>query len=154
MSGVGTSSGGTEASGAAIGLSSTRVTERSIVSCSLALAGLLWAGRSLPGRAAAGRCRPGELPVLRRAVAALHAAGALPPGSPVPGQLAGLCDRLGIPGPGITAPPAADLPEPWQSLLNSYHRREARAGPAPGILTVIELPELDGAQIANPRPAP
>jgi len=85
-----------------------------------------------------------------RIVAALHAADALPPGSPVPGQLAGLCDRLGIPGHGITAPPAADLPEPWQSMLTSYHRREPQAGPAPGILaaTVVELPELDGAQIA------
>jgi hypothetical protein len=82
-------------------------------------------------------------------VAALHAAGALPPASPVPGQLAGLCDRLGIPGHGITAPPAADLPEPWRSLLTSYHRREPQSGPAPGILaaTVVELPELDGAQI-------
>lgn len=45
--------------------------------------------------------------------------------SPVPGQLAGLCARLGITGHGITAPPA------------------------PGILaaTVAELPELDGAKI-------
>ena len=44
-------------------------------------------------------------------VAALHAADVLPPGSPVPGQLAGLCARLGITGHGITAPPAGDLPD-------------------------------------------
>ena len=82
-------------------------------------------------------------------VAALHAAGALPRASPVPGQLAGLCDRLGIPGHGIIAPPAADLPESWRSLLTSCHRREPQAGSAPAILaaTVVELPELDGAQI-------
>ena len=83
-------------------------------------------------------------------VAALHAAGALPPASPVPGQLAGLCAGLGISGHGITAPPAADLPEPWRSMLTSYHRRKPQTGPAPGSLaaTVVELPELDGAQIA------
>ncbi len=83
-------------------------------------------------------------------VAALHAAGALPPASRLPGQLAGLCARLGIPGHGITAPPAADLPERWRSILTSYHRREPQPGPAPGFLaaTVAELPELDGAQIA------
>ena len=81
-------------------------------------------------------------------VAALHAAGALPPDSPVPGQLAGLCARLGITGHGITAPPAADLPERWQSMLT--RRRGLQAPAAPGILaaTVAELPELDGAKIA------
>jgi hypothetical protein len=83
-------------------------------------------------------------------VAALRTADALPPASPVPGQLAGLCARLGISGHGITAPPAADLPEPWRSMLTSYHRRKPQAGPAPGFLaaTVVELPELDGAQVA------
>ena len=39
-------------------------------------------------------------------VAALHSASVLPPVSPVPGQLAWLCARLGIDGHGITAPPA------------------------------------------------
>ncbi len=78
-------------------------------------------------------------------VAALRAAGLLPPDSPVPGQLAGLCVRLGIDGHGITAPPAGDLPERWQSMLTG--RREPHA---PGVLaaTVAELPELDGATIA------
>ena len=82
-------------------------------------------------------------------VAALHAAGILPPGSPVPGQLAGLCARLGIDGHGIIAPPAGDLPDRWQSML-APPRREPQAPPAPGILaaTVAELPELDGATIA------
>ncbi len=82
-------------------------------------------------------------------VAALHAADMLPPDSPVPGQLAGLCARLGIDGHGITAPPAGDLPERWQSMLTPPSR-EPQAPPAPGILaaTVAELPELDGAKIA------
>jgi hypothetical protein len=81
-------------------------------------------------------------------VAALHAAGALPPASPVPGQLAGLCTRVGIPGHGITAPPATDLPEPWHSML-TRPRRLPQAAPAPGIAaaTIAELPELDGAHI-------
>lgn len=71
----------------------------------------------------------------------------LSPASPVPGQLAGLCTRIGIPGHGITAPPA-DLPEPWHSML-TRPRRLPQAGPAPGIAaaTVAELPELDGAHI-------
>jgi len=82
-------------------------------------------------------------------VAALHAAGALSPASPVPGQLAGLCARLCITGHGITAPPAGDLPEPWQSMLTRYHRREPRAALAPGSLAAMMagLPELDGARI-------
>ena len=80
-------------------------------------------------------------------VAALHASAALPPASPVPGQLAGLCTRIGIPGHGITAPPA-DLPEPWHSML-TRPRRLPQAGPAPGIAaaTVAKLHELDDAHI-------
>lgn len=79
-----------------------------------------------------------------RIVAALHACGALPPASPVPGQLAGLCTRMGNPGHGITAPPAADLPEPWQHMLT--RPRLPQAGPAPGI-TAATIAELHGARI-------
>ena len=90
-----------------------------------------------------------ELHALGDVVAALHAADMLPPDSPVPGQLAGLCARLGTGGYGITAPPAGDLPERWHSMLMPPSR-EPQAPPAPGILaaTVAELPELDGATIA------
>jgi hypothetical protein len=82
-------------------------------------------------------------------VAALYAADMLPPDSPGPGQLAALCARLGISGHGITAPPAGDLPERWQSMLTPPSR-EPQSPPAPGILaaTVTELPELDSAKIA------
>ena len=82
-----------------------------------------------------------------RIVAALHASGALPPASPVPGQLSALCTRVGIPGHGIAAPPAAGLPEPWQHMLT--YPRLPQAEPAPGIAAaaIAELPELDGARI-------
>jgi hypothetical protein len=81
--------------------------------------------------------------------AALHGAGVLPPDSPVPGQLAGLCARLGIDGHGLTAPPDGDLPEQWQSLLTPPRRRQPPTPPAPGILaaTMAELPGPDGATI-------
>ena len=81
-------------------------------------------------------------------VAALQAAGALPPSSPAPGQLAGLCARLGIPGHGITVPPAAGLPERWLSMLT--HRRKPEVTPAPGswAATAAELPEVNGVRLA------
>jgi hypothetical protein len=80
-------------------------------------------------------------------VAALDGAGLLPPDSPLPGQLAGLCTRIGLDGHGITAPPAGDLPERWHSLLT--RRREQAVPPAAAILAapVAELPELDGARV-------
>ena len=81
-------------------------------------------------------------------VAALHTAGALPPGSPVPGQLAGLCARLGITGHGITAPPAADLPQHWHSMLTPGRRAQTSAAPGIWAATAAELPGLDGATIA------
>ena len=64
-------------------------------------------------------------------VAALHAAGLLPPDGPAPGQLAGLCARLGINGHGITAPPAADLPERWRSMLTPPAAASRRRRPRP-----------------------
>ena len=105
-----------------------------------------------PGQLAA--ARPELLPHvagwLGDVVTALQAAGALPPSNPAPGQLAGLCARLGISGHGITTPPAADLPERWLSLLTRYHRRDPRPTPAPGswAATAAELPELDGGRVA------
>jgi hypothetical protein len=48
---------------------------------------------------------------------AMLAAGELPAASPWPGRLAALCERLDLPDHGITAPPAAVLPEHWASIL-------------------------------------
>jgi len=83
-------------------------------------------------------------------VAALQAADALLLPSPAPGQLAGLCARLGISGHGITVSPAADLPERWLSMLTRCHRRNPQPAPAPGswAATAAGLPELDGARVA------
>jgi len=80
------------------------------------------------------------------AIAALQACGALSPLSPVPGQLAALCANLNISGHGITAPPAAELPGPWLSVLAHYRHRkpgphEARDGCA---AAGVAFPELDG----------
>ena len=98
--------------------------------------------------------KPGLLPHvvdwLGDVITALQAADALPPSSRAPGQLAGLCARLGISGHDITAPPAADLPERWLSMLTRYHRRTPRPTPPPGSWAAMaaELPELDGAKLA------
>jgi hypothetical protein len=83
-------------------------------------------------------------------IAALQAAGALSPLSPVPGQFAALCGRLHLSGQGITAPPARDLPEPWLSML--AYDRPGQAGTAPaadgGAAAAVALPELDGITLA------
>jgi hypothetical protein len=83
-------------------------------------------------------------------VAALEAAEALSPASPVPGRLAALCASLGITGHEITAPPAHDLPEPWLSLLAHYHRRKPEEAPVwDGFAGVAAaLPALDGIGLA------
>ena len=83
-------------------------------------------------------------------VAALEAADVLPPLSPVPGQLATLCASLSIADHGITAPPAAELPEPWLSLLTFYQRRKTGAHRAPDGFAAVTaaLPELDGIRLA------
>ena len=67
-------------------------------------------------------------------IAALQACGAASPLSPVPGQLATVCAELNVDGPGITAPPADDLPEPWLSVLARYQRRNTGAAPGAGRL--------------------
>ncbi len=79
-------------------------------------------------------------------VAALEAADVLSPLSPVPARLATLCASLDLPGHGITAPPARQLPEPWLSVLAHYQRR--KPDPIPLLegyaAMTAALPELDG----------
>jgi hypothetical protein len=79
-------------------------------------------------------------------IAALEAAEVLPECSPVPGQLAALCASLGVGGHGITAKPAADLPEPWLSVLSHYRRRKPETMPALSGFAALAaaLPDFDG----------
>ena len=83
-------------------------------------------------------------------VAALQACGALSLLSPVPGQLAALCENLNVSGHGITARPARDLPEPWLSMLAHYRRR--KPGKALGrdgcAAAAVAFPELDGIRLS------
>ena len=96
------------------------------------------------------RALPGITGELGDVIAALQECGALPPLSPVPGQLATLCASLSVNGHGITAPPARDLPEPWLSLLACYRARKTRAAPARDgcAAAATVLPELDGIRLA------
>ena len=83
-------------------------------------------------------------------IAALQAAGALSPLSPVPGQLAALCARLNVAGHGITEPPARDLPGPWLSVLAHYQRKKTTAPPARDGCAAAAgaFPELDGITLS------
>lgn len=97
---------------------------------------------------------PGLVPHPARGLAAIltafQAAEALSPSSPVPGQLAQLCARLGVSGHDIATPPTGDLPEPWLSMLSRYHLRHSYRAPAAGswACPVAQLPEVDGVRLA------
>jgi hypothetical protein len=90
-------------------------------------------------------------PRLGEMITALTGAGALAPDSPLPGHLAALCLRLGADpsgGFGITAPPAADIPGPWASVLAGLGT--APADPAPDWFAPAGavLPDVDGTRFA------
>jgi hypothetical protein len=87
---------------------------------------------------------------LSEVVAALEAAELLAPLSPLPGWLATVCANLRIDAPGLTAPPALDLPEQWLSLLAHYHRRKPGTAPAREGYAALAgaLPEVDGIRLA------
>ena len=78
----------------------------------------------------------------------LTEAGAIAAGSPVPGQLAALCHRLGVAGHGITVPPAAQIPAPWASVL--AHRDAPVPADGPEVFAPLAciLPDVDGARFA------
>lgn len=119
----------------------------------------LTAGEVLLDRVAAGMLvsEPGYAPDWHRPlsgagvpgdiIAALQAAAALPPSSPVPGQLTWLAASLA--GGDVSAPPAG-MPEPWLSLL-AYRQQAGPPRPVPefcAAAVTAELPELDGARFA------
>jgi hypothetical protein len=103
----------------------------------------------LYGTAPQPRPLPGITDGLGDVIAALQECGALPPHSPVPGQLATLCARLHVTGHGITTPPGRDLPGPWLSVLTQYQHRETGAAPVRDgcAAAAAVLPELDGIQL-------
>jgi hypothetical protein len=79
-------------------------------------------------------------------VRVLTGAGAITANSPALGLLAGLCDRLGIAGHGISVP-ARDIPAPWASVLAQVHPLPPASGPDCAVLgTILELP--GGARFA------
>ncbi|HEX6518470.1 MAG TPA: hypothetical protein VF070_00435 [Streptosporangiaceae bacterium] len=120
------------------------------------------AARSWPGPPATALRQMSQLATgLGDIVEALVAARALSPLSPVPGQLAMLCESLdlrehgitavlNLPGPPAAALPASELPTPWLSMLSYAHRRKPEiASPRDGCADVaLALPELDGITIS------
>ena len=83
-------------------------------------------------------------------VEALYAAAALSPLSPVPGQLATLCESLNLRAHGIAAAPVHELPKTWLSLLTHAHRRKPDISqPRDGCAGLaVALPGLDGTTLA------
>jgi hypothetical protein len=75
-------------------------------------------------------------------------AGAIAADSETPGQLAALCERLGLTGHGISAAPAAQLPGRWASVL--AQRGAASACPHQEISAPLGtlLPDVEGTRFA------
>ena len=108
---------------------------------------LLAAPPAVPGAAAPGTSAT-VADGLGDIIAALQAAGALSPLSPVPGQLAALCAFLHITRHGITAPPARELPGPWLSVLAYDRHRKTGAARDGCAAAAVTLPDLDGIRLA------
>jgi hypothetical protein len=84
---------------------------------------------------------PGEL------ITVLTDAG-LVTGSPLPGQFAALCRRLGATGNGITVPPvppAAEIPAQWASVIGAPVPPD---GPEVFVALADVLPDVDGVRFA------
>lgn len=84
-------------------------------------------------------------------VAALRAVGALPAGSPVPGEVAALCERLGSARSAIADAPD-DLPERWASVLAAGRDGRGRdtagrRGRVAAANLAVVLPEADGVAV-------
>jgi hypothetical protein len=89
-------------------------------------------------------CGNPPTPGIGAAVDALLAAGALDAASPVPGQLAALCERLHFTDHGINAAPAAELPGSWLGVLAGEEQASGSRGCA---AIAVTLPELDSNTI-------
>ena len=85
---------------------------------------------------------PGEI------ITVLLQTGALAADSPLPGQLAALCQRLGAAGHGITVPPAGEIPAPWASVIARRDAPVPAEGPELFAPFAATLPDVDGARFA------
>jgi hypothetical protein len=92
--------------------------------------------------------RPVEEPGPGEVIRVLTEAGAIAADSPVPGQLAALCQRLGAAGYGITVPPAQQIPAPWASVLAHRDAPVPADGPEVFAPLAVVLPDVDGARFA------
>jgi hypothetical protein len=77
----------------------------------------------------------------------LTEAGAIAADSPVPGQLAALCQRLGAAGHGITVQPAGEIPAPWASVIAHREVPEPAGGAEVFAPLACVLPDVDGARL-------
>lgn len=86
-----------------------------------------------------GGADPGEI------VTVLTEAGVIAAANPLPGQFAALCLRLGATGQTITVPAAAEIPEPWASVIGAQVPQD---GAEVFVPLVDVLPDVDGARFA------
>ena len=91
---------------------------------------------------------PAEGPSPGEIITVLMEAGAIAADSPVPGQLAALCQRLGLAGHGITVPPAQEIPAQWASVIAHRDAPAPAAGPEVFAPLADILPDVDGARFA------
>jgi hypothetical protein len=104
----------------------------------------LEAERILAGGDAKG---PAEGPIPGEIITVLTEAGAIAADSPVPGQLALLCRRLGAAGHGITVAPAAQIPAPWASVI-AHHDAPVPADGPEVFAPLSQILDVDGARFA------
>ena len=106
---------------------------------------VLAAERILAGEDARGPVpgpEPGEI------ITVLTETGAIAADSPVPGQLAALCQRLGTAGHGITVPAAAEIPARWAGVIAQRDAAGPAGGPEVFVPLADVLPDVDGARFA------
>lgn len=93
-------------------------------------------------------------PRLGELITVLAAAGAIAADSAIAGQLAALCQRLGVSGHGIIVPAAAQIPDRWAEVLPPGLAGPAgpAAGPGPGPEWFVPLgpaaADADGTRFA------
>jgi hypothetical protein len=83
---------------------------------------------------------PGEL------ITVLTGARVIPANSPLPGQLAALCQRLGADEDDVTVAAAAELPAQWASVIARREDPVPAEGAEAYVPLAVALPDVDGAQ--------